>query len=194
MEWFEQNLICRVPDRYAGAGRQVYPGFLQLMAFISMNMDRHVRSFVDLYRQLVEGDSARARACATQAFYEEYFAVLDLPAPFFLETVRTIFQEHALPRRQLTFRGRKVNPAAITRTALLTVEGERDDICAIGQTLAAHDLCAGVRPYLKTHYIAGWRRSLWCVQRPQMDERHLSRSAGHDAGDALVAAEHLISG
>lgn len=151
IEWFEQNLICRVPGRYPGVGRQVYPGFLQLMAFMSMNMDRHIKSFVDLYRYLVEGEMDKASA--TMTFYDEYFAVLDLPAPFFIETVRTIFQEYALPLGQLKFRGRTVNPAAIRRTALLTVEGERDDICAIGQTVAAHDMCTGIRPYLKSHYM-----------------------------------------
>jgi poly(3-hydroxybutyrate) depolymerase len=151
MEWFEHNLICRVPDRYPGGGRRVYPGFLQLMAFMSMNMDRHIKSFVDLYRYLVEGDDDKAQA--TRKFYDEYFAVLDLPADFYLETVRTIFQEYALPLGQLKFQGRSVNPAAIRKTALLTVEGERDDICAIGQTVAAHDLCSGIRPYLKTHYM-----------------------------------------
>jgi len=151
IDWFEQNLICTVPARYPGTQRRVYPGFVQLMAFMSMNLNRHVNSFADLYQHLVEGESEKARMA--KSFYEEYFAVLDLPAEFFLETVRSIFQEHALPLGRLQYRGRIVDPGKIRRTALLTVEGERDDICAIGQTVAAQDLCTGIRPYLKTHYM-----------------------------------------
>jgi polyhydroxyalkanoate depolymerase len=149
--WFERNLISTVPLRHPGALRKVYPGFLQLMAFMSMNLDRHVDSFRHLFHDLVNGEAERAGAAS--AFYEEYFAVCDLPAEFYLETVRLVFQEHALARGNLTWRGRKVDPGTIRRTALLTVEGERDDICALGQTLAAHDLCTGLRAYLKTHYV-----------------------------------------
>jgi len=151
MAWFEQNLISSVPFRYPGAMRSVYPGFLQLMAFMSMNLDRHLDSFRNLFHDLVNEETAKAEA--TRAFYEEYFAVSDLPAEFYLETVRFVFQEYALAKGTLTWRGRKVDLAAIRRTALLTVEGERDDICSLGQTLAAHDLCTGLRPYLKTHYV-----------------------------------------
>jgi len=151
MARFEQNLISSVPFRYPGAMRSVYPGFLQLMAFMSMNLDRHLDSFRNLFHDLVNEETAKAEA--TRAFYEEYFAVSDLPAEFYLETVRFVFQEYALAKGTLTWRGRKVDLAAIRRTALLTVEGERDDICSLGQTLAAHDLCTGLRPYLKTHYV-----------------------------------------
>jgi poly(3-hydroxybutyrate) depolymerase len=151
IEWFERNLISRVPLRYPGAMRRVYPGFLQLMAFMSMNLDRHLDSFRSLFHDLVRGDTEKANA--TKAFYEEYFAVCDLPAEFYLETVRLVFQEYALPLGKLEWRGRKVDPAAIRRTALLTVEGERDDICSLGQTLAAQDLCTSLRQFMRTHYV-----------------------------------------
>jgi poly(3-hydroxybutyrate) depolymerase len=151
IDWFEHNLIATVPPRFGGAKRRVYPGFLQLLGFMSMNMERHTKAFRDLFSHLVKGDIEKAEAI--RKFYEEYFAVMDLPAEFFLQTVREVFQEHRLPRGEMTFRGRKVNAAAIRRTALLTVEGERDDICAVGQTLAAQDLCTGIRPYLKRHHV-----------------------------------------
>ena len=151
IEWFKANLISTVPWRYGGAGRRVYPGFVQLSAFISMNKDRHVSAFKSYYQQLV--DSELEKAEITRSFYEEYLAVADLSADFYLETVELVFQKHALARGELTYQGRRVNPAAIRRTALLTVEGERDDICAVGQTLAAQDLASSLRPYLRTHYV-----------------------------------------
>jgi poly(3-hydroxybutyrate) depolymerase len=151
IEWFEQNLLASVPLRYPGAFRRVYPGFVQLLAFMSMNIQRHVNAHRDLYDNLVRGDLEKAATIKT--FYDEYFAVLDLTAEFYIETVRNVFQEHVLPLGKLTFRGRLVEPRAIRRTMLLTVEGERDDICAVGQTLAAHDLCSGLRPFHKRHYV-----------------------------------------
>ena len=151
IDWFERNLIARVPGRYAGGGRQVYPGFVQLAAFMSMNIERHVKAHHDLYENLAKGEEAKA--AQTKAFYNEYFAVLDLTAEFYLETVRLVFQEHALPLGALTYQNRKVEPRAIRRTALFTVEGEKDDICAVGQTLAAHDLCSSLRPYRKRHHM-----------------------------------------
>jgi polyhydroxyalkanoate depolymerase len=151
IEWFEKKLIASVPPRYAGAGRRVYPGFLQLAAFMSMNLERHYSSFRDFYDALVEGDVAKADA--TREFYEEYLAVSDMPAEFYLETVRYVFQECALATGRLEWRGRRIDPAAIRRTALLTIEGERDDICALGQTLAAQDLCSNLRQYMRTHYV-----------------------------------------
>jgi poly(3-hydroxybutyrate) depolymerase len=151
IDWFEKNLIATVPLRYGGAMRKVYPGFLQLMAFLSMNLERHLNAFRGLYDDLINNEMEKAQA--TRNFYEEYFAVADLPAEFYLETVRHVFQEYALPRGELLWRGRTVNPAAIRRTALLTIEGERDDICSLGQTLAAHDLCSGLREYMRTHYV-----------------------------------------
>jgi polyhydroxyalkanoate depolymerase len=151
IEWFERNLISRVPLRFPGALRRVYPGFLQLTAFMSMNAERHVKAQIDLYKALARGDRTEAETIKT--FYDEYFAVLDLTAEFYLETVQRVFQEHQLAKGELEWRGRRINPKAIRRTALFTVEGERDDICAIGQTVAAHDLCSSLRPYRKKHYM-----------------------------------------
>lgn len=151
IEWFEKNLISHVPLPHAGFMRRVYPGFVQLTAFMSMNMERHQQSFQHMYEHLVEGRSDEARTI--QTFYDEYLAVNDLPAEFYLETVEKVFQTYDLALGKLQYRGRTVNPGAIRRTALMTVEGERDDICAIGQTVAAQDLCKNVRPYLKTHHI-----------------------------------------
>jgi poly(3-hydroxybutyrate) depolymerase len=151
IDWFERNLIARVPFRYGGAFRRVYPGFVQLAAFMSMNIERHVRAHRELYDNLCDGDLVKAKA--TKDFYDEYFAVLDLTAEFYLETVRLVFQEHRLPAGTLDFQGERVDPRAIRRTALLTVEGEKDDICAVGQTAAAHDLCSGLRPYRRRHHM-----------------------------------------
>jgi poly(3-hydroxybutyrate) depolymerase len=149
--WFEKNLIATVPIRYPGGWRRVYPGFVQLAAFMSMNIDRHVKAHRELYDNLVKGEIEKAQAI--KKFYDEYFAVLDLTAEFYLETVRLVFQEHALPRGLIAWQGGKVEPRAIRRTMLLTVEGEKDDICAVGQTAAAHELCSGLRPYLKRHHM-----------------------------------------
>jgi polyhydroxyalkanoate depolymerase len=151
IEWFERHLISRVPFRFPGSGRRVYPGFVQLMAFMSMNVDRHTKAHKDLYHHIANGEVEEAEAIS--AFYDEYFAVLDLPAEFYIETVKLVFQGALLAKGKLTFRGRKVDPAAIRRTALLTVEGERDDICSVGQTAAAHDLCTGLRPHLKRQHL-----------------------------------------
>lgn len=151
IEWFEKNLISNVPWRHGGGGRRVYPGFVQLSAFISMNKDRHVNAFKEYYQHLVDDEFDKAEV--TRTFYEEYMAVADLSADFYIETVDLVFQKYALPKGELKFRGRSVNPAAIRRTALVTIEGERDDICAIGQTLAAQDLASSLRPYMRTHYV-----------------------------------------
>ena len=151
IDWFEQNLIASVPLRYPGAFRRVYPGFVQLAAFMSMNVERHMKAHRELYDHLAKGEHEKARV--TKAFYDEYFAVLDLTAEFYLETVRLVFQEYALPTGKLQWQGERVEPRAIKRTMLLTVEGERDDICAVGQTAAAHELCSGLRPYLKRHHM-----------------------------------------
>jgi polyhydroxyalkanoate depolymerase len=140
-----------VPYRYGGVGREVYPGFVQLAAFMSMNIDRHIKAHQELYENLSKGEGIKV--AQTKAFYDEYFAVLDLTAEFYLETVRLVFQEHTLPTGALTYQNRRVEPRAIGRTALFTVEGEKDDICAVGQTLAAHDLCTSLRPYRKRHHM-----------------------------------------
>jgi polyhydroxyalkanoate depolymerase len=151
IEWFEQNLISAVPFGFAGAHRRVYPGFVQLSAFMSMNLGRHLESFETMHYERAKGDPGKADTIRT--FYEEYFATMDLTADFYLETVDTVFQRHALPLNELEVQGRLVDPSRIRRTALLTVEGEKDDICAVGQTLAAQDMCDKLRPYLKTHHV-----------------------------------------
>ncbi len=151
-EWFENNVIYKVPQRFRGRGRKVYPGFLQLTAFMSMNSPRHWQQHRQLYSHLVAGEEEAASKI--QDFYDEYFAVLDLAAEFYLETIDRVFQRMLLAKGELMYRGdRKVDCSTIRRTALLTVEGERDDICAVGQTAAAHTLCSGLRPHLKRHYL-----------------------------------------
>ncbi len=151
LAWFENNLIDVVPTRFDGARRRVYPGFLQVCAFMSMHLARHVGSLIDCYEYHVQGDTAKARAI--HAFYMDYFATMDVPAEFYLDTVSRVFQQHALPLGTLMVSGHRVDLRAIRRTALLTVEGENDDICAVGQTAAALDLCSGLPPYLKSHYV-----------------------------------------
>ena len=151
IEWFEKNLITHVPLPHAGFMRRVYPGFIQLSAFMSMNPERHKQAFKDMYAHLISGDTEKATTI--QNFYDEYLAVNDLPAEFYLETVQKVFQTYDLPMGTLTYKDRIVNPKAIRKTALLTIEGERDDICAVGQTVAAHDICSSIRPYMKNHHI-----------------------------------------
>jgi polyhydroxyalkanoate depolymerase len=151
LSWFKRMVISRVPQRFKGGGRRVYPGFVQLTAFMAMNMERHRSQHQKLYEHLAKGEVAEAKKI--KAFYDEYFAVLDLTEEFYLETIDRIFQKAELARGTFTYRGRKVDPAKITRTALLTVEGGRDDICALGQTAAAHDLCSSLRPHLKRHHL-----------------------------------------
>ncbi|MBV8156312.1 MAG: polyhydroxyalkanoate depolymerase [Dyella sp.] len=151
IEWFENTLIGYVPWRFPGAMRRVYPGFVQLLAFMNMNRERHEQALRDLYDLRMRGEHAKADEI--QAFYNEYFATMDLTAEFYLETVSLVFQRFLLAQKLLDVAGRRVTTDAIRRTALLTVEGERDDICAIGQTMAAQDLCASLRPYMRMHHI-----------------------------------------
>ncbi len=151
IEWFERNMISVVPPQHKGAGRQVYPGFVQLSAFMAMNMERHVKAHMDIWQNLARGEFEKARAA--KEFYDEYFAVLDLTAEFYLETVQYIFQEFRLAKGELKFQGELVEPKAIRKTSLLTIEGEKDDICAMGQTLAAQDLCSGIKAYRKRHHM-----------------------------------------
>jgi polyhydroxyalkanoate depolymerase len=148
---YEKRAIATVPARFAGAGRKVYPGFVQLTAFMMMNLGRHFDAHVDMYSHLAAGRTVEAEAAKT--FYDEYFAVLDLTAEFYLETVGRVFQDHLLPKGQLIWRNRRVDPKAIRRTALFTVEGERDDICSVGQTVAAHDLCSSIFANRKRHHL-----------------------------------------
>ena len=147
--WFERMLIQTVPPPYPGFGRRVYPGFMQLSGFMGMNLDRHVGAHLRMFEHLVTGDGESAEA--HRSFYDEYLAVMDMPAEYFLETVQRVFQEHHLPRGLFTHRGAPVDTAAIRDTALMTVEGERDDISGVGQTEAAHGLCPNVPPERRRH-------------------------------------------
>lgn len=151
LKWFETQVISTVPLRFGGGGRRVYPGFLQLVAFMAMNMDRHRTAHKKLYDHLAKGETAEA--ARIKDFYDEYFAVLDLTEEFYVETIDRVFQRAELATGDFTYRGRKVDPSAIRRTALLTVEGGRDDICSLGQTAAAHELCSSLRPHLKRHHL-----------------------------------------
>ncbi len=151
LAWFEHNVIARVPLIYPGAGRRVYPGFLQLAGFMSMNLGNHMVSHWDMFRHLVEGDGESAEA--TKAFYEEYRSVCDMDAAFYLQTVEQVFQQHLLPRGEFRHRGHLVDPAAITDVALMAIEGERDDISGLGQTKAALDLAINL-PERRKRYMA----------------------------------------
>ncbi len=151
ISWFENSVIHTVPLNYAGAGRRVYPGFIQLTGFMQMNLDRHMDAHVKLFKHLIRGDGESADA--TKRFYDEYLAVLDLPSEFYLETVESVFQKQLLPRGLMRVNGELIEPRAIRKTALLTVEGELDDISAPGQTLAAHELCSALKPSQKSHLL-----------------------------------------
>jgi poly(3-hydroxybutyrate) depolymerase len=151
LSFYERFLISRVPARYAGAGRRVYPGVAQLTAFMSTNARRHAGAHVRLYRALVDRDEEAA--AKLRDFYDEYGAVMDVPAEFYLQTLRHVFMEHDLPRGTFSWRGERVDPSAIRDTALLTVEGAQDDMCSPGQTEAAHRLCTGMPQTLKRHHL-----------------------------------------
>ena len=151
LDWFERTVIATVPGRYPGAFRRVYPGFLQLAGFLSMNLERHVSAHWGMFEHLVRGDGDSA--AATRAFYKEYCSVMDLPADFYLHTIKRVFHDHDLSRGHFRVRGEPVEPAAIENTALMTVEGERDDVCAPGQTVAAHRLCTGIIPAKRNHHL-----------------------------------------
>ena len=149
--WFKRNCIVSVPFPYPGVGRDVYPGFLQLSGFMAMNLDRHVNAHLDMFNHLVQGDGDSAEK--HREFYDEYLAVMDLDAEYYLQTVERVFVQHALPKGELSYRGRPVDLNAIERTALMTVEGEKDDISGVGQTAAAHDLCPNIPDHRKAHHL-----------------------------------------
>lgn len=151
LEWFRDNVIMRVPWPHAGFGREVYPGFLQLSGFMSMNLDRHMIAQKDFFFHLVKNDGEPAEK--HREFYDEYLAVMDMTAEFYLQTVDTVFIRHALPEGKMTHRGRRIDPGAIRNVALLTVEGENDDISGVGQTEAAHRLCTGIPRSMRSHYL-----------------------------------------
>jgi poly(3-hydroxybutyrate) depolymerase len=151
IEWFERNVITTVPPPYPGMGRKVYPGFIQLTNFISMNLDRHMQSMNQLFEHLVEGDDEEADK--KKAFYDEYLAVMDLPAEFYLQTVETVFQKHSLPKGEMIARWHPVKTEAITRTAILCVEGEHDDISGVGQTKATLDITPNLPDSMKGYHL-----------------------------------------
>jgi poly(3-hydroxybutyrate) depolymerase len=151
LDWFREHVIMQAPWPAPAFGRFVYPGFLQLSGFMGMNLDRHIIAHKDFFMHLVkhDGDGAEKH----REFYDEYLAVMDLTAEFYLQTVDTVFIRHALPKGEMTHRGTPVDPSAIRTTALFTVEGENDDISGIGQTRAAHDLCVNIPDEMKAHYM-----------------------------------------
>jgi poly(3-hydroxybutyrate) depolymerase len=151
IDWFRDNVVMPVPWPNPGFGRMVYPGFLQLSGFMSMNLDRHIIAQKDFFMHLVKNDGDGAEK--HREFYDEYLAVMDLTAEFYLQTVETVFVRHSLPKGEMTHRGVAVDPTAIRKTALLTVEGENDDISGLGQTQAAQDLCVNIPDSMRAHYV-----------------------------------------
>ncbi|MBI3525987.1 MAG: polyhydroxyalkanoate depolymerase [Betaproteobacteria bacterium] len=151
LRWFETKVIARVPLKYPGYARRVYPGFLQHAGFVAMNRERHIQAHQDFYNHLIKGDGDSAEA--HRKFYDEYNAVMDLPAEYYLDTIDMVFLKHQLPLGEMRIHGEPVSPAAIRRTALLTIEGELDDISGPGQTLAAHDLCSAIPAKKKQHLL-----------------------------------------
>jgi poly(3-hydroxybutyrate) depolymerase len=151
LDWFRQNAIMKVPFPHAGFMREVYPGFLQISGFLSMNLDRHLQAHQDFYRHLVDGDGDSAEK--HRDFYDEYLAVMDLTAEFYLQTVETAFIRHALPKGEMRHRSEPVDPKAIRSVALFTVEGENDDISGVGQTKAAHGICVNIPAEMRAHYL-----------------------------------------
>ena len=151
IEWFKHNAIMTVPFPHAGFMRKVYPGFLQLSGFMSMNLDRHVSAHQDFFKHLIEddGDSAEKH----REFYDEYLAVMDLCAEFFLQTVKTVFIDHSLPEGKMMHRNKKIDTNSIKKTALFTIEGERDDISGLGQTEAAHHICQNIPEKMRDHFV-----------------------------------------
>ncbi len=188
LEWFEKNLISVVPMRCRGAFRRVYPGYLQISAFMSMNMDKHQDSFRAMYGHFLEGETVKAHGI--RDFYDEYLATMDLPAEFYLQTVKKVFQEYHLPQGKLHYAGRLVRPECIRDGGLFTVEGEKDDICGLGQTHAAHALCSQLPAHLHQHYVqegAGhygvfngrrWEQQIYPRIRAFIGSRETARRSG----------------
>lgn len=150
--WFAQNVIATIPATYAGAGRRVYPGFLQLAGFMTMNLGSHMVSHWEMFKHLVQGDGESADS--TMKFYEEYRSVCDMTAEFYLQTIDVVFQSHALPKGEMLHRGRRVDPSAITDVAILAIEGERDDISGLGQTRAALTIADKLPAKMKKYHMA----------------------------------------
>jgi len=152
LSWFEQNVVATVPMNYPGAGRRVYPGFMQLAGFMSMNLGNHMMSHWAMFKHLVDGDGDSADA--TKRFYDEYRSVCDMTAEFYLQTVEQVFQKHALPKGEFHHRGIVADPAAIRKVGILAIEGEKDDISGIGQTRAALEVATQLPDALKKYYMA----------------------------------------
>ena len=150
LEWFEKNVICTVPDAYPGAGQSVYPGFIQLTGFLSMNYNTHIHKHFSFFGDLIKGDGDSAEN--HRKFYNEYLAVMDMPAAFYLDTIRHVFIEHQLPLGKMTYQGNLIDCSAVQQVALLTIEGENDDITGKGQTRAAHQILSGIPQQMKQHY------------------------------------------
>lgn len=198
-EWFENNVIYRVPPNYPGAGRRVYPGFLQHTGFVAMNPDRHLSSHYDYFLDLVRGDEDSAEG--HRKFYDEYNAVLDMPADYYLDTIKTVFQDFALVNGTWQVRGEPVRPQDITSTALLTVEGELDDISGAGQTRAAHGLCTGIPSQRQFHYdVEGaghygifsgrrWREKVYPQVRDFITSHHQPREAANGHGNGVGGSD-----
>jgi poly(3-hydroxybutyrate) depolymerase len=151
VDWFKRNCIVTVPFPYPGMAREVYPGFLQLSGFMAMNLDKHVNAHVDMFKHLVKGDGDSAEK--QREFYDEYMAVMDLTAEYYLQTIETVFVEHALPKGEMKHRDQPIDLTQIRKAGLMTVEGEKDDISGVGQTQAAQDLCVNIPESHKTHYL-----------------------------------------
>ncbi len=150
--WFQQNVIATVPSHYRGSGRKVYPGFLQLGGFMTMNLGNHMNSHWEMFKHLVTGDDESADA--TKEFYDEYRSVCDMTAEFYLQTVDVVFQRHLLPKGEMMHRGKLVDPKAISDVALLAIEGERDDISGVGQTKAALNIATALPTDMKSYFLA----------------------------------------
>jgi poly(3-hydroxybutyrate) depolymerase len=203
MSWFEQNVISHVPFPNPGFMRRVYPGFIQLTGFMTMNLDRHRKAHWDLFDNLVKGDCDSVEQ--HRKFYDEYLAVMDLPAEFYLQTVKVAFQDHSLPDGKMLHRGRLVDPSAIRKTALITIEGEKDDICGLGQTEAAQDLCSNVPIDERYHYVqpgvghygvfngTRWRTEIQPRIREMIRTIEFKRRAG-DSAPTMGLPYHALQG
>ena len=203
LSWFEKKLIHKVPKGFAGEGRRVYPGFLQLGAFVSMNPARHAEAHWDYWFDLQKGATGEGGAAAHERFYDDYNAVLDMDAHYYLDTVKTVFQDFALAKGTWDVDGERVRPEAITKTAIYTIEGELDDICGVGQSEAAHELCYGVPKEKKKHTLAKgvghygifsgrkWREQIYPLVRDFVREHEAKAATSTTAELTLTTPSHL---
>jgi poly(3-hydroxybutyrate) depolymerase len=194
LNWFRDNVIATVPLHYPGAGRQVYPGFLQLAGFISMNLQSHMMSHYEMFKHLTLGD--QESAAGTKKFYDEYLSVCDMTAEFYLQTIEHVFQKHSLPKGEFVHRGKPIDPDAIRDTALLAIEGERDDISGIGQTRAALDLAEHLPPAMKKYHLARevghygiFNGSKWRTRIAPVVEEWMRTHSRHKAREVAASAE-----